>query len=92
MQHPFNGRLSGTTQVSWYQKDEPNLYLLEQERVAMVSAGLYANLHLTQIDNHAVTPPLKFYTGLIPFLPPNQPTVSTHRRQNSTMSKMSKYF
>jgi len=30
-QHPFNGSLSGTTQVSWYQKGKTNLNLLEQE-------------------------------------------------------------
>jgi len=25
-----------------------------------------------QTDNHASTPPLKFFTGRMPFLPPNQ--------------------
>jgi len=25
-----------------------------------------------QTDNHASTPPLKFFTGQMPFLPPNQ--------------------
>jgi len=32
--HPFNGSLSRTTQVSWYQKDKTNLNLLEQEIVS----------------------------------------------------------
>jgi len=27
--HPFNGSLSGTTQVSWYQKGETNLDFTE---------------------------------------------------------------
>ena len=30
-----------------------------------------------QIDNHASTPPLKFFTGRMPFLPPNQQRQST---------------
>jgi len=30
-----------------------------------------------QTDNHASTPPLSFFTGRMPFLPPNQPHQST---------------
>jgi len=30
-----------------------------------------------QTDNHASTPPLKFFTGRTPFLPPNQQRQST---------------
>jgi len=30
-----------------------------------------------QTDNHASTPPLKCFTGLMPFLPPNQQRQST---------------
>jgi len=33
IRHPFNGPLSGTTQVSSYQKGKTNLDLLEQEKV-----------------------------------------------------------
>ena len=33
-QHPFNGPLSGTRRVSWYQKGKINLDLLEQETVS----------------------------------------------------------
>ena len=32
---------------------------------------------LTQTDNHASTPPLSFFTGRMPFLPPNQQCQST---------------
>ena len=32
--HPFNGPLSGTTQVSQYQKDKTNMVLLKQETVS----------------------------------------------------------
>jgi len=32
---------------------------------------------LLQTDNHASTPPLRFFTGRMPFLPPNQQRQST---------------
>jgi len=32
---------------------------------------------LLQTDNHASTPPLTFFTGRMPFLPPNQQCQST---------------
>jgi len=32
--HPFNGPLSRTTRMSWYQKDKTNLDLLQQETVS----------------------------------------------------------
>jgi len=40
--HPFNGPVSGTTQVSRYQKGKTNLDFTE----ARASAGPYANLHI----------------------------------------------
>jgi len=44
-----------------------------------------------QTDNHASTPPLKFFTGRMPFLPPNQQRQSTEGKtnQNKTSPKMS---
>jgi len=45
--------------------------------VAVASAGLYASLHLIP-DNHTNIPPLSFFfTGPMPFLPPNQQRQST---------------
>ena len=44
--HPFNGPLSGTTQVSRYQKGKTNLDFTEWQWVAVESAGPYASLHL----------------------------------------------
>jgi len=35
-----------------------------------------------QTDNHASTPPLKFFTGRMPFLPPNQQRQSTEYIEN----------
>jgi len=37
-----------------------------------------------QTDNHASTPPLKFFTGRMPFLPPNQQRQSTEGRTKTT--------
>jgi len=42
----------------------------------MASAVLYASLHLIP-DNHANIPPLSFFAGQMPFLPPNQQRQST---------------
>jgi len=36
-----------------------------------------------QTDNHANTPPLSFFTGRMPFLPPNQQRQSTEGKQFS---------
>ena len=44
--------------------------------MTVASAGPYASLHLAP-DNHASTPPLSFFTGQMPFLPPNQQRQST---------------
>ena len=60
--HPFNGPLSGTTRVSWYQKGKTNLDFTE----ARDSGWQWHQLgHMQvctslQIDNHASTPPLSF--------------------------------
>jgi len=35
-----------------------------------------------QTDNHANTPPLSFFTGRMPFLPPNQQRQSTEGKVN----------
>ena len=48
---------------------------------------------LLQTDNHASIPPLKFFTGQIPFLPPNQQRQSTeapyiHKEVNHNPSRI----
>ena len=76
---PFNGPLSGTTQVSWYQQGKTNLDFTEardSER-QWHQLGHMQVCTLLQTDNHASTPPLKFFTGQMPFLPPNQQRQST---------------
>ena len=73
-QHPFSSPLSGTTQVSQYQKGKANLDVAE----ARDSQWQWHQLNHMQIctspqtDNHASTPTLCFFTGRMPFLPCNQ--------------------
>ena len=74
---PFNGPLSGTTQVSWYQKGTINLDFTEAGDSEWQRHQLGRITHMQvctslQRDNHASTPPLSFFTGRMPFLPPNQ--------------------
>jgi len=45
--------------------------------VAVASAGPYANLHLDPDTLPSRHPTTQFFTGLMPFLPPNQQRQST---------------
>ena len=78
--HPFNGPLSGTTQVSRYQKGKTNLDFTE-ERDSEWQWHQLGHMQVStslQTDNHASTPPLSFYR--LDALPATQPTVSKHWR------------
>ena len=76
--YPFNGHLSGTTQVSQYQKGKTNLDFTE----ARYSKWQWHQLGHMQVcislqtDNHASTPPLSFLQA--DALPAAQPTASKH--------------
>jgi len=65
--------------VSRYQKGKTNLDIIE----ATDSEWQWHQLSLMQVctslqtNNHAITPPLKFFTGRMPFLPPKQQHQST---------------
>jgi len=67
--------------MSRYQKGKTNLDFTE----ARDSEWQWHQLGHTQVctslqtDNHASTPTTQFFTGWMPFLPPNQ-TASTHCR------------
>ena len=80
--HPFNGPLSTTTWVSQYQKGKTNLDFTEarDSEWQWHQLGHVQVCTLLQIDNHASTPPLSFFTGQIPFLPPSQQRQSTEGR------------
>jgi len=72
--HPFNGPLSGTTRVSWYQEGKTNLILLKQETVS--GSGIswaICNFTSLQTDNHTSTPPLSFLQAGCPSC---RPTIS----------------
>jgi len=43
---------------------------------------------LLQTDNHASNPPLSFFTGRMPFLPPNQQRQSTEGMSEPTTKKV----
>jgi len=81
--HLFNSPFSGNTQVSQYQKGKTNLDFTE----ARDSEWQWHQLDHMQVctslqaDNHASTPPLSFFTGRMPFLPPNQQRQSTEGTQ-----------
>ena len=75
----FNGLFSRTTRVSRNQKGKTSLDFTE----ARDSEWQWHQLDHMQVctwlqtDNHASTPPLSFFTGRMPFLPPNQQRQST---------------
>jgi len=61
--HPFNGSLSGTTQLSWYQKGKTNLDFTEarDSEWQWHQLGHMKVCTSLQADNHASTPPLSFF-------------------------------
>ena len=58
--HPFNGPLSGTTRVSWYQKGKTNLDFTEarDSEWQWHPLGHMQVCTSLQTDNHASSPPL----------------------------------
>jgi len=82
--HTFNGPFSGTTQVSRYQKSKTNLDFTEarDSEWQWHQLGHMQACTSLQTDNHASTPPLSFFTGWMPFLPPNQQRQSTEGTVN----------
>ena len=77
--HTFNGPLSGITRVSRYQKGKTNLDFngARDSEWQWHRLGHMQVCTSLQTDNHASTPPLSFFTGRMPFLPPNQQRQST---------------
>jgi len=77
---PFYGQLDCVRgyRVSRYQKGKTSLDLLEQELVAVVSAGHMQICIWPLTDNHASIPPLSFFTGRMPFLPPADSQTPSH--------------
>ena len=76
--HPFNGPLSGTTQVSRYQKGTTNQDFADarDSEWQWHQLGHMQVSTLLQTDNHASAPPLSFYRP--DALPAAQPTAPKH--------------
>ena len=66
--HTFNGPLSGTTRVSRYQKGKTNPDFTEARDVEWQ----WHQLHLAPDRQPRQHPTTQFFTGRLPFLPPNQ--------------------
>jgi len=84
-QHPLNGPLSGTTQVSWYQKGKTNLDLLEQETVSGI--GIIWAIYKSAPCPRHITMPLSFVQARCPSCRPTNSIKSSnakHWRQYST--------
>ena len=75
---PFNGRLSGTTRVSRYQKGKPIWILLKQETVSGNGIS-WAVCKSAPRSGQTTMPALHHLviTDRMPFLPPNQQRQST---------------
>jgi len=76
-QRQFNGLLSGTIQPSWYQKGTINLDFTEARDGGWQWRHLDHMQIATSLQTDAYTPPLKFFTGRMPFLPLDQQRQST---------------
>jgi len=74
--HPFNGPLSGPSQVgqSGFTEARDSEWQWHQLDYMQACTSL-------QTDIHGNTPPLSFFTGQMPFLPPNQQHQSTEGKE-----------
>ena len=95
--HPFNGPMSWTTQVSRYQKGKtnPDFTGARDSEWQWHQLGHMQVFTSLQTDNHASTSLLSFFTGQMPFLPPNQQCQSTegkYQQHQSTEGKMLVHF
>jgi len=63
--------------VGQYQKGKTNLDFTEARDSDGHQLGHMQVCTSLQTDKHASTPPLKFFTGRMPFLPPNQQLQNT---------------
>ena len=88
--HTFIGPFSGTTRVSRYQKGKTDLDFTEtrDSEWQWHQLGHMQVCTSLQTDNHTNTPPLSFFTGRMPFLPPNQQRQSTEGRYSPLYSNI----
>ena len=91
--HPFNSPLSRTTGVGRYQKGKTNLDFSEAKDSEWQwhQLGHMQVCTSLQTDNHASNPTAQFFTGRMPFLPPNQQRQSTECIQLPVISIQSRF-
>ena len=87
---PFNGPFSGTALVSRYQKGKTNMDFTETRDSGWQwhPLGHMQVCMSLQTDNHPSTPPLSFFAGQMPFLPPNQQRQSTEGKPVITVLQL----
>jgi len=75
----FNGPFSGISLVSRHQKGKTHMDFTEprDSEWQWHQLGRMQVCTSLQTDNHTSTLPLSFFTGRMPFLPPNQQRQST---------------
>jgi len=92
--HPFNGPLSGTTRVTWYQKGKPIWILLKQETVS--GSGISWAICKSTPRSRQTTMPAphhsRFFKGRMPFLPPNQQRQSNEGNNQSISQSIFVYY
>ena len=83
--HPFNGPLSGTTQVSRYHRGKTNVDFTEA-RDSEWQWHQLGHMQVCTCSRQTTTPALHqsvFFTDRMPFLPPNQQRQSTEGNDSS---------
>ena len=90
--HTFDGPFSRTIRVSQHQKGKTSLGFTEarDSEWQWHQLGHMQVCTSLQTDNHASTPPLKFFTGRMPFLSPNQQRQSTEGTNTESTKKLLK--
>ena len=89
--HPFNGPLSRTTQVRWYQKGKTNLGFTEarDSEWQLHQLGRMQVCSSLQTDNHTSTPPLSFLqAGCLSCRPTNIIKALKARQNETDFTKM----
>jgi len=84
--HPFNSSMSGTTQVSWYQKGKTNLDFTgaRDSEWQWHQLGHIQVCTLLQTDNHVSTPPLSFLQAGCPSCRPTNSVKALKAKRNSS--------
>ena len=90
--HPFNGPLSGTTQVSRYQKGKTNLDFTEarDSEWQWHQLGCMQVCTLLHTDNHASTPPLSFLQAGCPSCRPTNSVKALKAHYKTSLQDMCK--